>query len=101
MQKLDEAVIKTGLYDPYTGNALRWDRIGKWDPGKAKGNPAYKRQFDLLPTADHIDPDARELEFEICSWLSNTAKSFLSPPEFLALCKRIAAYRPNRTITSL
>ncbi len=99
MQKLHSAVIAAGLFDRYTGDALRWDLIGTWDPTAAKGNAGYKREYDLLPTADHVNPDAPELEFEICSWLSNTAKSFLSPPEFLALCKRIAAYRQNRTIT--
>jgi hypothetical protein len=98
MQKLHGAVLAAGLFDPYTGDALRWDLIGAWDPHAAKGNAGYKRKYDLLPTADHVDPDASDLEFEICSWLSNTAKSFLSPPQFVALCKRITAYRGNRTM---
>jgi hypothetical protein len=93
MQKLHAAVIKTGLYDPFSGDTLRWDLIGTWDPHKAKGNSGYKKKFNLMPTADHISPDAQELDFEICSWLSNTAKTFLSPGEFVEMCGKIVAYR--------
>jgi len=93
MQKLHEAVAAAGLVDPYSGDSLRWDQIGTWDPQEAKGNPAYKRQFALLPTADHIDPDAPMLAFEICSWVSNTAKTFLTPQEFVALCRKIVEHR--------
>jgi hypothetical protein len=93
MQKLHAAVIAAGLFDPYSGDALRWDLIGTWDPGAAKGNAGYKREYDLLPTADHVDPDATDLEFEICSWMSNTAKTFLAPPQFVALCAQITAFR--------
>ena len=94
VQKLHDAAVKTGLYDPYSGDGLRWDLIGEWDPQKAKGNSGYKKEFALLPTADHVDPDADELGFEICSWLSNTAKTFLSPEEFVALCGKIIRHCP-------
>lgn len=98
MQKLNSAVIATGLFDPYTGDALRWDLIGTWDPATAKGNAGYKREYDRLPTADHVNPDANGLEFEICSWMSNTAKTFLAPRQFVALCAQITAYRSKQTV---
>jgi hypothetical protein len=44
-----------------------------------------------MPTVDHIDPDI--LDFEICSWRSNGCKSDLDPAEFVAFCRRVAAYR--------
>ncbi len=98
MQKLHTAVIAAGLLDPYSGDALRWDLIGTWDPAAAKGNAGYKREYDLLPTADHVDPSAHQLEFEICSWMSNTAKTFLPPEEFVALCAQIAAHQSKQTL---
>jgi hypothetical protein len=88
--KLQAAVLATGLDDPYTGDALRWDLIGTWDPKKGK-DEEYKREYLLLPTADHTDPDV--LEFEICSWLVNMCKNDLNADEFVGLCKNVVDYR--------
>jgi hypothetical protein len=60
----------------------------KWINIKAE---EYKKQFALMPTADHINPD--KLEFEMCSWLVNECKSYLSPDEFVALCQKIVNHR--------
>jgi hypothetical protein len=85
--KLQAAILETGLCDPYTGDALRWDLIGTWDDTKSH-DPAMKKEYLLLPTADHTDPD--KLDFEICSWLINMCKSHLNREDFLGLCGTVA-----------
>jgi hypothetical protein len=44
-----------------------------------------------MPTVDHIDSELPE--FEICSSQSNSCKIDLNPAEFVAFCRRVAAYR--------
>jgi hypothetical protein len=89
-EKLYEAVIKSGERDPYTGDLFAWELIGTWDTSKPHPEE-YKRQFALMPTADHINPDT--LEFEMCSWLVNESKSYLSPDEYVALCQKVVNHR--------
>ena len=52
-----------GQYDPYTGELMNWKLISKWDTSHDQPG-GYKKQFALMPTVDHIDPDM--MEFEIC-----------------------------------
>jgi hypothetical protein len=92
--KIHKAVTERGSVDPYTGEPLKWELIGigyNLKPEKMLG--AFNKEFYLLPTVDHIDPEAKELELEICSWLVNTCKNLLNPSDFLDLCKKIVAYR--------
>jgi hypothetical protein len=84
-QLIHQAVIATGLYDPYTGEAMRWDLIGTWDSASAHaGHGTYKRQFALMPTVDHTDPESDTLSFEICSWQVNDCKGDFAPDDFIA-----------------
>lgn len=93
-ESIHAAVVKGGVIDPYTGETLRWDLIGTWytltdnDPATA-----FNKDFFLLPTVDHKDADAETLDLEICSWLVNTCKNLLNPADFVAFCKKVAAYR--------
>jgi hypothetical protein len=100
-QKMHNAVVKRGDRDPYTGDLLRWNQIHTWDNIKDKGHINYLKEFSLLPTVDHIDPYALDLEFEICSWLSNGCKSDQTPEEFIAMCKLILQHRGQRQSTPL
>ena len=88
-QKIYEAVVNSGARDPYTGDALAWELIGTWDTSQHHPEE-YKKQFALMPTVDHTNPDV--LEFEICSWLVNESKSYLSPEEFVGLCQRVVKH---------
>ena len=88
-EKIHRAIEDGGEYDPYTGEALAWEFIGKWDTSR-KHPDGYRKEFALMPTVDHITPDA--LEFEICSWRINDAKAELDPEEFLALCKSVVEH---------
>jgi hypothetical protein len=84
------AAVNTGELDPYTGERLCWELISTWDTSHEQPQ-GYERKFALLPTVDHVNPDV--LEFEICSWKINKAKSDLGPAEFVELCKKVAGYR--------
>jgi hypothetical protein len=46
-----------------------------------------------VPVVDHIDPEAAQIRFEICANQVNLCKSYLTPDEFVELCKKIKAYR--------
>jgi hypothetical protein len=53
---VNSAIAAGGPFDPYTGERLRWDQIGTWDPKKAKNDHEYEKLFYLMPTIDHVDP---------------------------------------------
>jgi hypothetical protein len=92
-EKLQAAICAAGLCDPYTGDTLRWDLIGTWDPDMAKDS-VLMPHYLLLPTADHTDPAM--LDFEICSWLVNMCKSHLSANQFVDLCKTVTDFRMKK-----
>jgi hypothetical protein len=72
---------------------MDWRLICTWNDSKEKqDNQNFKKTFSLLPTVDHTDPNASDLEFEICSWLVNDSKSCLNAQEFVDLCTRVARF---------
>jgi hypothetical protein len=91
-QKIHGAVIDGGQFDPYTGEKLDWSLISRQ---RSAIKYAYVNDFldtfALLPAVDHIGSDT--LEFEICSWIVNEAKSCMDPDEFVGLCKKVVDYR--------
>ena len=91
------AVNGGGQTDPFTGRPLAWELIGTWDDSAASAHdPAVMKKFAPLPTADHVDPSAEALAFEICSFEINKCKSYLNPEEFVAQCKRIVEFRKRK-----
>ena len=51
--------------------------IGKWPntkAGQAALDDEQRKAFELLPVADHTNPYAPEVEFEICSLQINRSK---------------------------
>ncbi len=89
-KEIHRAVLNGGERDPYTGEKLEWELIGKWD-STHKHPDGYKRKFRLMPTVDHISQD--DLKFEICSWRTNQAKADLRPKEFVDFCGLVARFR--------
>ena len=88
--KIYEAILKTGLFDPYTGDKIDYSLICKWNSKLAEeGKLEYKKLFAMLPSVDHKDPDATVLEFEICTWKTNECKSNFNPEEFIAFCSKV------------
>jgi hypothetical protein len=61
--------------------------VGKWQSKVSK-----VRDFALLPSVDHKNPQALELDFEICSWQINTCKTYLTPEEFIELCAKVSGH---------
>jgi len=87
-----------GLYDPYTGQLMKWELLGTWDTGAAKDSGEWitkYKEYYLLPTVDHSDPYANDLELEICSWRINCCKGGLTPQEFVDVCNRVALYQDD------
>lgn len=91
---IHQAILDNGLLDPFTGEMLRWDLLGVWDDSQTK-NPDREliKKFSLLPTVDHVEPFGAVPGFEICSWLINRCKADMTLDEFVALCKKIIAFR--------
>ena len=57
---IHEAVTAGGDRDHYTGLALDWRLISRFDNGEAKaGKSKYLRQFGNLPTVDHVQTKRR------------------------------------------
>jgi hypothetical protein len=92
-ETVNKAFASSGRLDPYSGEELRYDLIGTWDPDKAGTDSDYEKEFYLMPTIDHVDPYGDGLAFEICSWEINCCKSFLNPEEFLRLCNKVVRHR--------
>lgn len=95
------AVSQSSGNDQYTGEALDWSLVRKYDNEKAKkGGRKYKATFALLPTIDHCDDGLGPANFKICSYRTNDAKHDLSYSDFVDLCRRVIAHaeRANGTV---
>jgi hypothetical protein len=73
------AVIESGGADHYTGEALDWSLLSKYDNASSQQKRrAYKAEFALLPTVDHVSDGRGPADFKICGWRTNDAKHDLS-----------------------
>ena len=87
---IHQAVIRSGGRDAYTGEALDWSLLSKYDNEQSKEyGRRYKHQFALLPTVDHVGDGTDGAEFEICSWRTNDAKHDLTTTDFLKVCRAV------------
>jgi putative endonuclease len=97
-EELHNAIMNGGRTDPYTGDAIDWTLINKWDSGAdpdviGQDGDGFDKALYLSPAVDHVDPDSNELEFEICTWIVNACKSVLNPADFIALCRKVTSHR--------
>ena len=89
---IHKAVCECKEKDVYTGEALDWSLLSKWDNEEArKRGREYKQAFALLPSVDHVS-GLGVADFKICSWRTNDAKNDLSLDEFVALCKKVVEH---------
>ncbi|MEM8736095.1 MAG: hypothetical protein AAGG44_17835 [Planctomycetota bacterium] len=89
---IHQAVERSCGRDAYTNEALDWTLVRTYNNIDSRsGGRAYKAQFSLLPTVDHLDDGSGKPAFEICSWRTNDSKNDLSYADFLELCKRVVA----------
>jgi hypothetical protein len=91
-QKIHQAVLDGGEFDPYTGEKINWGLISK-EKNLKKGDyiDNYLNRYAMYPAVDHIIPG--EFEFEICSWISNESKSSMTPDEFVDFCRKVVSFR--------
>ena len=89
---IHSAVLRSQGRDYYTNKRLDWSLLSKYDNTKSRaGGSAYKKKFALLPTVDHVAPEERNSNFEICSWRTNDCKNDLSLAELKAFCRKVLA----------
>jgi hypothetical protein len=87
------AVVASGGRDAYTGEYLNWSLLSKYNnEASQKGKHAYKAEFALLPTIDHIEADSSEAQFCVCAWRTNDAKHDLTKESFVELCLKVLRY---------
>jgi hypothetical protein len=92
------AVLKSAGRDTYTGDILDWSLISKYDNTKSKqGGTDYKKTFAMLPTVDHAGDVPGDMNFQICSWRTNDAKSDLTLEEFVELCRKVVEHNDRGT----
>ncbi|RYD23607.1 MAG: hypothetical protein EOP88_03615 [Verrucomicrobiaceae bacterium] len=97
-QAIHDAVVKHTGVDPYSGKDLNWKQLHTYNNEQSKaGGSTYKRDFNQLPTIDHVNNEATENPvFEILSWEVNDAKNDMSHDSFVELCKTIAAHKEKK-----
>jgi hypothetical protein len=79
--------------DEYTGEALDWSLISRYDNAESKERQRhYKASFALLSTVDHVGDGLGVADFRICAWRTNVAKNDLAHDAFIDLCRRVIAH---------
>lgn len=89
-EAIHDAVLNDRNRDAYTGEKLDWSLICTYNNQESKRRGrAYKKEFALLPTVDHVGDGRGSPDFRICSWRTNDSKNDLDLAEFVALCRRV------------
>lgn len=90
------AVVESKGYDYYTGEHLDWALLSTYDNDKSKEHGRhYKKQFELLPSVDHVDDGMGAANFKICSWRTNDCKNDLTYEELKAFCEKVLRHAQN------
>ena len=85
-QAIHNAVLCSEGQDSYTGEPLDWSLLSRYDNRESQRlGGQYKRQFALLPTVDHADPESKQTDFRICGWRTNACKNDLTLEELKEL----------------
>ncbi|WP_300332581.1 hypothetical protein [Accumulibacter sp.] len=99
---IHEAVVASGGHDHYTGEALDWSLLSRYNNDESHAERhGYKAGFALLPTVDHVESARTNSGFRICGWRTNDAKHDLSHAEFVELCLLVvkkAGFTVARTV---
>jgi hypothetical protein len=93
------ATVDSEGLDEYTGEALHWHLVSKYNNDESKkGRRKYKSTFSLLPTVDHVDDGLGEANFKICGWRTNDSKGDLSHTELIEFCHCVLGHFYRRKI---
>lgn len=75
-QAIHRPVLRSRGQDFYTHEPLDWHLLSEYDNEDSKHlGGEYKRRFAFLPTVGHVDPESREVDFQICGWRTNIART--------------------------
>lgn len=97
---LHQAASESTGYDPYSGARFFVKHIRKgWVDNQAhlKGNRHYRTLRRCMPSFDHVNGLGKKA-YELCTRETNSAKSFMSPAQFLDLCRRVTEHHKNRLL---
>ena len=87
---IHRAVEESQGKDAYTDEQLEWTLLSTYDNDESRTQKTqYKKGFALLPSVDHVGNQTGQIEFKICGWRTNDAKSDLSYQEFVELCRKV------------
>lgn len=90
---IHSAVVFSNGLDAYTGEALDWHLLSKYNnEASKKGGRKYKAEFYMLPSLDHVGDGNGPANFKICAWRTNDAKNDMSLHQFIDLCKKVVAH---------
>jgi hypothetical protein len=88
-QKIHQAVLDGGQFDPYTGEKINWGLISR---EKTLNNVNFiDSGYAMHPAVDHINPE--EFGFEICTWISNESKTCMTSDQFVDFCRKVTRFR--------
>ena len=91
-QAIHAAVFRSNGRDFYTNERLDWSLLSKYNNAASRASGgSYKKKFALLPTVDHVAPEKRDSNFEICGWRTNDCKNDLTLKELKAFCRTVLA----------
>ncbi|MDB5679131.1 hypothetical protein [Sphingomonas bacterium] len=100
-QVLHVAAHASNGRDPYSGARffVKHLRAG-WSDAQAhlNGNRHYLTLRRCMPSFDHVKGLGHKA-YELCTRETNAAKSYMSPTQFVDLCRRVVHHRDNQAPT--
>lgn len=94
-QALHRAASESDGRDPYSGARffVKHMRSG-WTDGQAhlNGSRHYRTLRRCMPSFDHVRGVGKK-DYELCTRETNSAKSYMSPAQFIDLCRRVVRHR--------
>lgn len=95
--ELHRVALKSTGYDPYSNIRFNVDplRSGWTDAQAYLNNSRHHRTLRRsVPSFDHVRGLGRR-SYELCTRETNSAKTYMSPAQFIELCHRVAKHRPS------
>jgi hypothetical protein len=92
---LHRAASESDGRDPYSGRRffVKHMRAGWTDPhAHLKGNRHHRTICGSMPSFDHVKGLGKKT-YELCTRETNSAKSYMSPAQFIDFCRSVVRYR--------
>jgi len=91
---IQDAVVRSGGLDHWTGEGLRWNLLREFDPRQADGHEArdYRRRFALMPVLDQ-QAGIHDPALEVCSLRTLGLRGDLTRDEWIAHCWQLLVHQ--------